>query len=389
MPTARGWICFLFGLVFVVAGRVFGLVEMYIVGGILIALIALSMVIAIMRPLRLSVGRTLTPPRLHVGATARVELAVRNGSTRSPVLRMTDHVEGTSGAQLLISPLAKDEVARAGYRLPTERRGLVNLGPVRFEANDPFGLTLRRFSAASTGQLVVYPEVIPIAPAPPSPATDRRSNSDVPEFLGGRSEEFHALRNYVPGDDIRRINWAASARHDELIVREDEAPTQNHLTVIFDNAAMNSVAAVDKCASIAASLLSSMRDRPDPFRLITVDGQDTGFLTGQGGVEKALSLLAITEEVRGDRSEAIVPRDAQGAVVVVTTRDVTVERSELTRYGRVMYLAALESVWNPDAPAARSHSEAQLGEIQLTLGSMDELAEVWARSIATLLSARR
>ena len=143
-------------------------------------------------------------------------------------------MQGTAGAQLLVSPLNPDEVTRAAYRLPTERRGLVSLGPVQFEATDPFGLATRRFTAESAGSLVVYPEVIPLPPAPPSPATERRSMSDTPQFLGGRSEEFHALRPYVPGDDVRRINWAATARHDDLVVREDEAPTPvsyTHLTL--------------------------------------------------------------------------------------------------------------------------------------------------------------
>ncbi len=389
MPTTRGWLCFVSGVGFVVAGRLVGLIELYVVGGILLTLVAIAATIAIMLPIRLGVGRSVTPPRLHVGSVGKVELAIRNGSTRSPVLKMTDRVEGTTGAQLFMRPLAKDEVTRAAYRLPTERRGIVHLGPAQFEATDPFGLALRRFTAASPGQLVVYPEVVPLPPAPPSPATERRSMSDVPEFLGGRSEEFHALRNYVPGDDIRRINWGASARHDELIVREDEAPTQNHLTVIFDNAAMRTVAAVDRGASVAASLVASMRNRSDPFRLLTVDGQDTGFVLGTSGVEHALSVLAVVETAPIEREGAVVPRDAQGAVVVVTTPSVTVARSELSAFGRVMYLTMLPSTWDESVKREQSRTEAGGGEIRITLASMEELADVWSRSISTLLSAGR
>lgn len=389
MPTLRGWTCLVFGVICVIAGRLVGLVELYIVGGILLTLLAVACAIAVMRPLRLAVGRSVTPPRLHVGAVGRVELAIRNGSSRSPVMRMTDHVEGTSGAQLLISPLGSDEVTRAAYRLPTERRGIVTLGPAKFESSDPFGLTTRRFEAPSPGQLVVYPEVVPLPPAPPSPATERRSISDVPEFLGGRSEEFHALRAYVPGDDIRRINWSASARHDELIVREDETPTQNHLTVILDNAAMPSVLAVDKGATVAASVVASMRNRADPFRLLTLDGQDTGFVLGQSGVERALSALAVVDSI--DRSERVeaVPPGAQGAVVVVTTPNATVTRRELASFSRVMYLTMLPSVWEPTDSPAPSTAEVSGGEIRLQLGSIQDLANVWSRGIATLLSSGR
>ena len=120
MPTIRGWSGLVLGVGFIIAGRVLGLQELFIIGGVLLALIVAAVAIAIMRPLRLSVARNVNPPRLHVGSVGRVELALRNGSQRSPVMRMTDHVEGTSGAQLYVSPLAGDEVTKAAYRLPTD-----------------------------------------------------------------------------------------------------------------------------------------------------------------------------------------------------------------------------------------------------------------------------
>jgi len=302
---------------------------------------------------------------------------------------MTDRVEGTSGAQLFVSPLAAEELTHAAYRLPTERRGLVTLGPATFEATDPFGLAIRRFTAPSPGQLVVYPKVVPIPPAPPSPASERRSVSDLPEFQGGRSEEFHALRQYVPGDDIRRINWRASARHDELIVREDESPSQNHLTVLFDNASMPSVECTDKAATVAASVIASMKGRSDPFRLLTVDGQDTGFVLGRSGVEKSLSALAVVNPI--DRSErvAVVPRDNQGAVAIVSTATTTITKQELASFSRVIYLMLMPSVWETGIEPTPSHSEVSGGEIRIQLGSLDDLASVWSRAFATLQSVRR
>lgn len=386
MPTLRGWLSLLFGVVTIVAGRLFGLAELYIIGTALLAIAIIATAVAVMRPLRLAVGRTVNPPRLHVGAVGRVEIAIRNGSSKTPVMRLTDQVQGTSGAQLLVSPLKADEVTRAAYRLPTERRGLVNVGPADFEAIDPFGLATRRFRAESVGQLVVYPEIFPLPPAPPSPATERRSTLDSPEFLGGRSEEFHALRNYVPGDDIRRINWGASARHDDLIVREDEAPTQNHLTVLLDNASFDSEIAVDRAASVAGSILASMRNRADPFRLLTSDGHDTGFVLGSSGVEKSLSILAVVEATE-TTSDVVVPRNAQGAVVVVTGPTPTIGRTALGSYGRVMYMSIDPACWDNSLPRVASNAQAAQGEIQIRLGSLEDLASVWSGAISTLLSS--
>ncbi len=386
MPTVRGWICLVFGGATIVAGRVFGLAELFIIGSALLALALIAIAVAVMRPLRLAVGRTITPARLHVGTVGRVEVAIRNGQSKTPVMEMTDHVQGTSGARLLISPLKGTEVTRAAYRLPTERRGIVKVGPADFEAVDPFGLATRRFSVESVGQLVVYPEIIPLTPTPPSPAEERRATSDTPEFLGGRSDEFHALRNYVPGDDIRRINWGASARHDDLIVREDEAPTQNHLTVVLDNASLEREIAVDRAASVAGSIIASMRTRPDPFRLLTSDGADTGFVLGSSGVEKALSILAVVQAVDSN-SGGVIPRDAQGAVVVVSGPSPSIGRAELVAYGQAMFISLDESCWDTTIAPKPGSARSTPGAIQIQLGRLEDLASVWSGAIATLLSS--
>jgi uncharacterized protein (DUF58 family) len=388
MPTIRGWICLGFGVGAIALGRFFGLSEMYVIGAVLLALVFVAVLVAVFRPLRLGVGRSITPSRMHVGTTGRVEVAVRNGSSRSPVIRMTDRVQGTNGAQLFISPLNADETTKAAYRLPTERRGLVTVGPVDFESIDAFGLAIRRFNAPSVGQMVVYPEVIPLPPAPPSPASERRSASDQPQFIGGRSEEFHALRAYVPGDDVRRVNWAASARHDDLIVREDEAPTQNHLTVLLDNAAFDSVDALDRGTSVAASILTSMRSRSDPFRLLTIDGGDTGYVLGPAGLDQALSILAMAESAeRVERLGEAAVLGAQGALVLVTTGEPSINAEGFGRYGRIMSIALAPSVWDPQAQRAASAAEAAGNEIRLNLGSMDDLAPLWGRAITTLQSS--
>ena len=388
MLTLRGWLCLGFGGLTIVAGRLFGLPELYIIGSALLVLAIIGLSVAVMRPLRLAVGRSVSPARVHVGSAGRVELAVRNGPTKSPVLRLVDHVAGTSGAQLLISGLKADEVLHTAYRLPTERRGLVDVGPAEFVANDPFGIAKRAFTASGTAQFVVYPEIVQLPPTPPSPASDRRNSADLADFRGGRSEEFHGLRQFVPGDDIRRINWRSTARHDELIVREDEAPTQNHLTVIFDNASLDSELALDRGASVAGSIVASLQDRPDPFRLITSDGQDTGFVSGASGVDDALTILAVV----GQAAQSSIIDDIKGTVgaaVVVSGPTSTLSRADLGADGRIMWISLEESAWDSSIQPTNSHSEAAGTELFVRLGTFEELESVWARAISTLISSVR
>jgi len=219
-------------------------------------------------------------------------------------------------------------------------------------------------------------------------ATERRSTSDVPEFLGGRSDEFHALRQYVPGDDIRRISWPSSARHDELIVREDEAPTQNHLTVLLDNGALPGTDALDMGCTVAASLVNAVRHRNDPFRLITMDGHDSGYVIGRAGLDRALSILAITEHPAPGSPTQHPIEDAQGAVVIVTSTSPTVNQTVTSRFSRVMTIALAPSVWDPAVVATPSSADATGNAITLQLGSMVDLASLWSRAITTLMTVK-
>ena len=82
----------------------------------------------------------------------------------TPMLRLHDPVSGTAGAELVVSPLAHDAAAVATYRLPTERRGLLRVGPLTVTLGDPFGLTQTKLIAAPQTQVTIYPTIEELRP---------------------------------------------------------------------------------------------------------------------------------------------------------------------------------------------------------------------------------
>src|SRR5882757_1332462 len=104
------------------------------------ALVVAAIGIVLATRLRLAVARNVSPPRVYAGTPSRVELSIRNdGERTTPVLRLFDPVTGTRGADLLLSPLEPDVINRAAYRLPTDRRGVIEIGPLEVVVSDPFG----------------------------------------------------------------------------------------------------------------------------------------------------------------------------------------------------------------------------------------------------------
>ena len=157
---------------------------------------------------------------MYAGSPSRVELSIRNdGERTTPVLRLFDPVSGTRGADLLLSPLEPDVVNRAAYRLPTERRGIAEIGPLEVVVGDPFGLATSSTIAAPHTELTVFPRIDEIVPVPHTSGDDPHAGADHPSALGRTGEDFYALRPYVVGDDLRRVHWRSTARHDELMVK--------------------------------------------------------------------------------------------------------------------------------------------------------------------------
>jgi uncharacterized protein (DUF58 family) len=130
-------------------------------------------------------------------------------------------------------------------------------------------------------------------------------------------DEFHSLRPYVIGDDLRRVHWPSTARRDELTVRQDERHQQGRTTVLLDvRRAVHTEATFERAVSATASLLVAAEVRGDEIRLVTTEGTDSGYGAGASVLAAMLEFLAaVATTERGEE----VRVDHPGTLVVVTT----------------------------------------------------------------------
>jgi uncharacterized protein (DUF58 family) len=292
--TRQGWLTAGGAVVLIAAGRLLGVLELFVMGAAAGSLVVAAIAIVVVTRLRLAVARTVSPPRVYAGSPSRVELSIRNdGDRTTPVIRLFDPVSGTRGADLLLSPLEPDVVNRAAYRLPTDRRGIVAIGPLEVVVSDPFGLASSSTSAAPRTELTVYPHIDDIVPVPHTSGDDPHAGADHPSALGRTGEDFYALRQYVVGDDLRRVHWKSTARRDELMVRQDELPWQGRVTVLLDvRRTAHTPASLELAVSAAASIITASWKRRDLLRLVTTDNTDYGFAAGTAHAEAIMEFLA-------------------------------------------------------------------------------------------------
>ena len=325
MLTRQGWLCLWGGIALLAMARLLGIGELYVFGAVALGLVVVALLYVRLTRLDLQVDRSVFPAHVHAGQLSRVEVRIRNlRRTETPVLRLRDPVSGTAGAELLVPPLDEGAASTASYRLPTERRGIVRVGPLRVVVSDPFGLAQVHTAAAPEVEVTVYPAVDDIRPVPFTTGNDPLAGSLQPHSLGRVGDDFYALRPYVVGDDLRRIHWPSTARHDELLVRQQEQPWQARTTVLLDvRRATHDAASFEAAVSAAASIVNANSARRDLVRLATTDGADSGFGAGSVHVQALLEHLAVIEVSGGASLRAmldLVKRDGQGALVVVVAQ---------------------------------------------------------------------
>ncbi|MGO8704332.1 MAG: DUF58 domain-containing protein [Candidatus Brocadiia bacterium] len=109
------------------------------------------------------------------------------------------------------------------------RRGAHPMPPIKWRSGFPFGLAECGARLDAGGELLVYPARGVLARPPASSGKPVAARAGVQSITGHLAEDFRSLREYHPGDSLRRVHWRASAHRGELHVREVErerfAPT--------------------------------------------------------------------------------------------------------------------------------------------------------------------
>ncbi|MEM1334727.1 MAG: hypothetical protein AAGG08_14845, partial [Actinomycetota bacterium] len=162
MPTRQGYVVAVAAVAAIVVGRVFGIIELYVIGaGLGLALLFGVAYVAVRLP-RLGVARWVHPSMLAAGDTGSVDLdLVHGGSAPSARFLLEETIrrpnESDQLAPLGVEPLAPGERLRTGYDLATATRGVVEVGPLVAIVNDPLGVARRSVPVADVDRVIVSP----------------------------------------------------------------------------------------------------------------------------------------------------------------------------------------------------------------------------------------
>jgi len=246
-----------------VLGWWFGWLEMMVIA----AVAATSMVVAVVFVFgraQLRVELEVLPQRVVVGERSAGQLTVHNGSGHRLLPLRVELVVGDGSADFDIPSLRSEGSHDEVFVLPTERRAVIPVGPATSVRGDPVGLLRRAVPLTEPVPLFVHPRTVGLGGLGAGFLRDLEGQATA--TLTSSDLAFHALRDYVPGDDRRFIHWMTTARVGHLVVRQFIETRRSHLAVVIDGSPASYLDddEFELAVSIAASLgVRTLRDEQE------------------------------------------------------------------------------------------------------------------------------
>jgi uncharacterized protein (DUF58 family) len=177
------------------------------------------------------------------------------------------------------------------YTINPSRRGRYSLGPVAATRTDVFGLVRSTTMLGAPDDVLVWPRTTAV------PVRSEMLGDLERAGVGSRlpSLDDSILREYVAGDDPRRVHWLSAARLGNLMVRTDEAAGPRPVTVLFDRSLIRS--ADDWAVEMAASVACSLIDAGHSTRFVSSGSTEPGQIEHVKGATAQGELLDSTVDL--------------------------------------------------------------------------------------------
>ncbi|TLY50031.1 MAG: DUF58 domain-containing protein, partial [Gemmatimonadetes bacterium] len=274
-----------------------------------LALVAAVWVDAVLAP-RFEAGAVAVsrdaPPAFSVGRAAEVTYRWVNGTRRTVRLRLRevrpDLLGGTQPSRRITVPRLGE--ARETVAVMPVRRGREQAGEFVVDVFGPLGLGRRRGRLPVSWDAAVYPPLVSVRlRASVAQARRRREPGITPLRQIGEGRLFESLREWVPGDDLRHIDWKATARRRKVITRQYEAERRQQVLLVLDTgrlltADIAGVSRLDYVVQAALELAYAAVQHDDNVGVMAFADGVQHFVAPQRGrlaLKRVVDVLAVVE----------------------------------------------------------------------------------------------
>jgi uncharacterized protein (DUF58 family) len=285
--------------------------------GLLALAYHVGLVLVLSRDLALLPGRTgytvrrVVPEPFSLGELEEVRLVVQNLAAAGLEARVSDHAPDE------LKPHPRELAGRfdsAGrlevkYVTSSPRRGAFRFGPVDLQVSRGDGWWRRQVRLPHSDDVAVFPNVVAIKRVQLTLRRGLRAMAGLRRARPpGASTAFAGLRDYVRGDDVRRVSWTATARRDRPVVVEVEAERGQQVMIALDCGRLMTAPAgeldkLDHAVNAALMLAWVAQAYGDRVGLMTFDDHVTGFIKPERGSSQIRRLTEALYAIKADYVE--------------------------------------------------------------------------------------
>lgn len=223
------------GVVAWIAGALLGWDELLLAAATCLLVLAIA-VLFVLGKATIRTDIELSPARLVAGERAAGRLRFSNPSSWRTVPLEVELPVGRATATFHVPSLSPRGESEELLVIPTDRRGVITIGPATAVRGDPLGLLHRHAGGGGATELLVHPKTVPLPSFGAGVLRDLEGLTT--KEVSASDLAFHSLRDYAPGDDRRFIHWRSSAKtahlQGQLQVRQFYDTRRSSLTLVVD-----------------------------------------------------------------------------------------------------------------------------------------------------------
>jgi uncharacterized protein (DUF58 family) len=282
-------------------------------------------------------ARRSSPSNAFEDEEVRVEIALENrGRTPVSLVEIVDSFGAALAdrkALLDAGPLRPGRRHRLAFKAACSRLwGVYTLGPISVSVSDTLGLFSPRRLVPDITPFDVFPRVHATGGLERLGARMSFAPSERTAARAGHSSVYLGVRDFRPGDDLRRVHWPATARHARPMVKELELDLTPYFTLFLDlerdhRAGTGEKSTLEYVVRTAASLLATAARRDDTVQVFGDGREPLAVPPGRGELHLAYALDQLIR-VRQDgrvplldlclREEATLPPGSTAALLTAS-----------------------------------------------------------------------
>lgn len=256
--------------------------------------------------------RRVMPEPFSLGEREEVHVIIENPFAAGLVAKLADHAPPGLRAEPreVEGRFDRDGRLQLSYHTSSPKRGAYRFGPVDLQVSRDAGWWLRQVRLPHPNEVAVFPNIVAIKRIQLSLRRGLRSMAGLRRARPpGASTAFAGLREYVRGDDMRRVSWKATARRDRPVVVEVEAERGQQVMIAIDCGRLMTAPAgdlnkLDHAINAALMLAWVAQAYGDRLGLMTFDDRIKDFIKPERG---SVQLRRITEALYSVEPDYVEP----------------------------------------------------------------------------------